>query len=81
MSSLVKIKDSDHLYRDLNSKAILNTDKNGLNEYLMKKQLAKKQNQEKQEFKDRLEMLEKNMQEIKSLLLEITQIRGNNVGN
>ena len=81
MKTLLKVENYDNLYRDTNYGAILNADMNSLNEYRMKKEIAKKQKEEKQEFKDRLDCLEKNMQEIKNLLLEISQIRGNNVGN
>jgi hypothetical protein len=67
---LVKIDDTLFV-RDIHSKAILNTDKNGLNEYYMKRELAKKQAIEKQQDKARLDKLENDMQEIKQLLLQI----------
>ena len=66
----VKIPDTPYV-RDIHSKAILNTDKNGLNEYYMKRELAKKQATEKQQDKARLDKLENDMQEIKQLLLQI----------
>lgn len=65
--TLVKVDDSPFV-RDTHSKAILNTDRNGLNEYLMKKELAKRQAEEKQHDKARLDKLENDMQEIKQLL-------------
>jgi hypothetical protein len=74
--SLVQIKDHKHLVRDTHSKAILNNDRQALDEYLMKKEIAKKQNEEKQETKIRLEKLEEDMNEIKVLLMEIAQLRG-----
>jgi hypothetical protein len=74
--ALVQIADNKNLVRDTHSKAILNNDKNGLNEYLMKKELAKKQQEEKEETKMRLMKLEEDMNIIKSLLLEIAEIRG-----
>ena len=67
---LVKVDDTSFV-RDIHSKAILNTDKNGLNEYYMKRELAKKQAIEKQQDKVRLDKLEEDMQEIKQLLLQI----------
>jgi uncharacterized protein (UPF0276 family) len=67
---LVQVNDSTFV-RDTHSKAILNTDKNGLNEYYMKRELAKKQATEKQQDKARLDKLENDMQEIKQLLLQI----------
>jgi hypothetical protein len=65
--TLVKVEDTPFV-RDTHSKAILNTDKNGLNEYYMKRELAKKQATEKQQDKARLDKLENDMQEIKQLL-------------
>jgi hypothetical protein len=75
MNTLVRIEDNKNLVRDIHSKAILNTDKNGLNEYLMKRELAKKQQAEKIETKERLAKLETDMAEIKSLLHDIAQMR------
>jgi hypothetical protein len=74
--ALVEIKDVDNLVRDTHSKAVLSNDKNGLNEYLMKREIAKKQNAEKEETKMRLAKLEEDMNDIKVLLMEIAQLRG-----
>ena len=73
--SVVAIKDHNKLVRDTHSKAVLNTDRNGLNEYLMKRQLAKQEQQEKSETKMRLAKLESDMQDIKNLLVEIAAHR------
>lgn len=70
----VQIKDAQ-LVRDIHSKAVLNTDKRGLEEYLMKKEIAKKQQTEQQETKLKLAKLEEEMSEIKSLLQEIANMR------
>ena len=61
--------------RDIHSKAILNTDRVGLEDYMMKRELAKKQLAEKEETKERLVKLENDMTEIKNLLHEIAQMR------
>lgn len=74
--ALVQIKDNQTLVRDTHSKAVLSTDKKGLQDYLMKKEIAKKQNEEKEETKMRLAKLEEDMNEIKVLLMEIAQLRG-----
>jgi hypothetical protein len=74
--ALVQIKDNDNLVRDTHSKAVLSTDKNGLQEYLMKREIAKKQQEEKEETKMRLVKLEEDMNQIKVLLMEIAQLRG-----
>ena len=60
--------------RDINSKALLNTDRKGLEEYLMKKEIAKKQNLEAQETKQRLSRIEEEMSEIKKLLKELNSL-------
>lgn len=70
----VKITDSPFV-RDMHSKAILNTDKRGLDDYLVKKEIAKKQTFEMQETKQRLNAIEQDMKEIKSLLLELNSMR------
>ena len=72
---MVQIKNNEGLVRDTHSKAILNTDKKALSDYLIKVEIAKRQNAEKEETKMRLTKLEENMSEIKSLLLEIAQLR------
>lgn len=68
----VKIPDTSFV-RDIHSKAILNTDRKGLNEYLMKREIAKKQQSEKFETKDRLDKLEQDIQEIKELILKLSR--------
>jgi hypothetical protein len=70
-----KVKDHNHLIRDINSKAVLNTDKAGLNDYMMKREIAKKQKEEQSETKMRLTQLEQDMSEIKNMLIEIAQMR------
>lgn len=70
----VKVEDTTFV-RDIHSKAILNTDRKGLEEYLMKKQIVKKQNNEAQETKNRLCIIEQEMQEIKKLLLDLNSMR------
>jgi len=70
-----KVKDHNHLIRDINSKAVLNTDKAGLSDYMMKREIAKKQKEEQSETKMRLAQLEQDMSEIKNMLIEIAQMR------
>jgi hypothetical protein len=71
-----KVKDHDNFIRDMNSKAVLNTDRNGLQDYYQKREIAKKEQSEKIETKQRLAKIEEEMSEIKELLREIAQIRG-----
>ena len=70
MGQHVRIQDSA-LVRDIHSKAILNTDKAGLNDYLMKREIAKKQQAERVQTKDRLDKIENDMSEIKNLLVQL----------
>jgi len=70
MTTHVRIEDTA-LIRDIHSKAILNTDKAGLNDYLMKREIAKKQQAEQSQNKDRLTKLEEDMSEIKNLLVQL----------
>ena len=72
----VQIPDTPYV-RDIHSKAILNTDKKGLNEYLIKRDLARKQKGEQEQTKERLEKLENDIQEIKELLLKMSSTNGN----
>ena len=71
-----KVKDHENLVRDMNSKAILNTDKLALQEYYQKRELAKKELSEKTESKQRLDKIENDMAEIKNLLTQLVG-RGN----
>jgi formylmethanofuran dehydrogenase subunit E len=74
--SLVQIRENDKLVRDTHSKAILNTDRNGLEEYYAKREIAKKQNFLQQQTQERLSKIEEDMFEIKKLLQEIAIMRG-----
>lgn len=71
-----KVKDHDNFIRDMNSKAVLNTDRVGLQEYYQKREIAKKEQSEKMETKQRLAKIEEEMSEIKDLLREIALMRG-----
>ncbi len=70
MGQHVRIEDTA-LIRDIHSKAILNTDKSGLNDYLMKREIAKKQQAEQIQTKDRLDKIENDMSDIKNLLVQL----------
>lgn len=70
-----KVKDHNNLVRDMQSKAVLNTDKLGLQDYLQKRELAKKEQSDKMETKERLAKIEEEMSEIKNLLRDIATMR------
>lgn len=76
MITHVAIDNADNLVRDLSSKAVLNTDRAGLQQYYMKRELAKKQQTDKQETNNRLSQLEQDMSEIKMLLRQLAE-KGN----
>ena len=69
----LKVEGHENLVRDTYSKAILNTDRKALEEYRRQREFIRKEIEEKKEMKDRVENLENNVQEIKSLLLELVQ--------
>lgn len=75
--TVVKV-DNSTFVRDIHSKAILNTDRKGLNEYLTQKEISKRKNAESQETKQRLALIEQDMQEIKRLLVELNSMRNVN---
>jgi hypothetical protein len=70
-----KVKEHDNLIRDMHSKAVLNTDRKGLQEYLHKREVAKKQQQEQLETQNRLTKIEQDMFEIKTLLQNLANSR------
>ena len=72
---LVQIKENKSYVRDTYSKALLNTDKNGLEEYQARVEYARQQQAEKKETQMRLQKLEQNMDEIRSLLADIASMR------
>lgn len=71
----LKVRGHDNLVRDPHSKAILNTDKAALEKYLADRELVEKQKKEKTEFINKIQNLEDDMKEIKSLLRDLTQMR------
>lgn len=73
--SYLKVENHTNLIRDPSSKAILNTDKSGLQDYYRRKEISKKEVMEREETKQRLAKMEEEMQEIKMLLKEIASIR------
>ena len=62
---LIRVKGEQHLYRDRETGAILNTDSSGYNQYI-------KMRKRRQTQKEELDILKKDIEEIKSLLKELT---------
>jgi hypothetical protein len=65
--NLVQIEDASYV-RDIHSKAILNTDRVGLQNYYVQRDLYKKEQDDKIQASNRLTKLEEDMSEIKTML-------------
>ncbi len=68
---LVRIKDEPTLVRDTTNRALLNTDKEGLERYKAQRLLAKKRLEEQEQMKDKVNKLEQDVSEIKDLLRQL----------
>ena len=62
---LIRVEGESNLYRDRKTGAIVNTDSAGYNQYM-------KMKQRRQTEREELDILKKDIEEIKSLLKEIT---------
>jgi len=74
----VRIEEDKHLIRDTSNRAILNTDRAGLESYLAQRQLAKQRMAEQEEMKNKVNKLEKDITDIKDMLRELTQMKVSN---
>jgi cell shape-determining protein MreC len=68
--NLVQVEDTSFV-RDIHSKAILNTDIVGLQNYYVQRDLYKKEQAEKIQASNRLTQLEEDMSEIKMMLRQL----------
>ena len=68
--NLVQVENTPFV-RDIHSKAILNTDRVGLQNYYTQRELYRKEQAEKIEASNRLTQLEEDMSEIKTMLREL----------
>ena len=62
----LKVKDNDHLYRDVNTGAIINTDRSSFEKY-------KKSRQKFQNMEQELDYVKSEISEIKGLLKQLVQ--------
>tara|TARA_B100000287_G_scaffold246825_2_gene231991 strand:- start:5091 stop:5306 length:216 start_codon:yes stop_codon:yes gene_type:complete len=67
----LKVKDNDHLYRDVNTGAIINTDRSSFEKY-------KKSRQKFQSMEQELDYVKSEISEIKLLLKEIVKSNDSN---
>jgi len=75
---IVRIEEEKHLVRDTTNRAILNTDRAGLENYLAQRQLAKQKLAEQEEMKNKVGKLEQDITDIKDMLRELVQMRTSN---
>jgi hypothetical protein len=67
----LKVENHVNLVRDQTTKAILNTDTDSYNEYIILRNLKKEKNQKVETIESELENLKKDINEIKDLLKEL----------
>jgi hypothetical protein len=73
--NFAKIKDTPEFVRDMKTNAVVRLDTRELDEFNQRRRKILEEKKEKEETKLRLAKIEDDMQEIKNLLKEITQIR------
>lgn len=69
--TLLKVKDNIHLVRDTSSGAIINQDRNALEEYMNKRKLFMNQTEELNKVKSEIDSIKNDMSEIKQLMLQL----------
>jgi hypothetical protein len=75
--SVIRVKDSPNLVRDTYSKAIINTDPKGYNDYVNQRERLKAQQEILLNNTKEIENLKQDVNEIKSLLQQIaTNLQG-----
>ena len=74
----VQIDENKNLIRDTTNRAILNTDRAGLESYLAQRQIAKQRLAEQEEMKNKVSKLEEDITDIKSMLRELVQMKAPN---
>ena len=70
-----QIESHKHLYRDLDSGAILNTDVEELKAYYAQVEIKNKEMEEKLKLENKVNKLEEDMDEIKILLRSLIEMR------
>ena len=76
MTNFVKIENTEYV-RDMSTQAVLNTDRDGLQQFQNTRKRLLAQKNEQQDTRTRLQKLEEDMQEIKQLL-QVIAMRGTN---
>jgi hypothetical protein len=76
VTTFVKIENTEYV-RDMSTQAVLNTDRQGLQQFQNTRKRLLAQKNEQQDTRTRLQKLEEDMQEIKQLL-QVIAMRGTN---
>jgi hypothetical protein len=76
VTTFVKIENTEYV-RDMSTQAVLNTDRQGLQQFQNTRKKLLAQKNEQQDTRTRLQKLEEDMQEIKQLL-QVIAMRGTN---
>jgi hypothetical protein len=76
VTNFVKIENTEYV-RDMSTQAVLNTDRQGLQQFQNTRKRLLAQKNEQQDTRTRLQKLEEDMQEIKQLL-QVIAMRGTN---
>jgi len=69
--SYLRVEDKDGLVRDIDTKAILNTDMNAYNDYVRNYQTKLKENKRLEDLENNMSTIKSDIDEIKTLLKEI----------
>ena len=68
----LKVKGHSHLIRDPITNAIINTNKNGYEEYISRRDIKRNETQKVKDLEDELSCIKDDLNEIKSLLRSLT---------
>ncbi len=71
----VEIKNTSDLVRDIRTKAVLNTDVEGLRKYKEQRTKALKDRRDAHETKQRLSSLEQEVQSLKTIISELANLK------
>lgn len=71
MNELLELKDTKDFQRDIDSKALLFTNRREQQQYLVKKKIQDDQMREKEDLNNRVNRIEGDLSTIKNLLLEL----------
>ena len=69
--SLVKVQGNPNLFRDTNNQALINTDRNGLDEYNRKRKMLAAQKEELNIMKAEIQSINNDICEIKELMYKL----------